>query len=246
VDVDKAYRNALKRGETVPSVHDMKLWLLDPATALKRGLLEGVYLLDLSYRYYLPLMEREKAVLFSGADYNAGEFSSRNAAFQERVSILTGRKLVLDGDLLLYHDGVPEPANSRTESGVLDLLQSQMSADQIRKDLLLEKDSAFSETRTATSLCTLFQARRKMPCAPALLPVGAANPTAENKWGMTLTPANYAYGYVKRFKNNRTMFGVASALDDSGSEAPVVNAPTETPLTAPLGDAPSPAAPSGG
>jgi Protein of unknown function (DUF1615) len=227
VDVDKAFRNARKRGESVASAHDMKMWLLDPATALRRGLLEGVYLLDLSYRYYLPLMDRDKAVLFSGADYNAGEFSSRNAAFQEEVAILTGRKLVLDGDLLLYNNGEPEAVNSRTEGGVLDLLQGQMTADQVRRDLLQEKESSFSETRTAKSLCALFETRRKMTCVAARLPVGAANPTAENKWGMTLTPANYAYGYQKRFKTNRAMYDEASA--DDSSAAPVVGAPSSTP-----------------
>ena len=222
VDVDKAYRNALKRGEPVPSVQAMKTWLLDPQTALKRGLKEGVYLLHLSYQHYVPRMERDNAVLFSGADFNAGEFSSRNAAFQEQVSILTGRKLVLDGDLLLYLGGVPDAAHSKTENGVLDLLQTQMTPDQIRRDLLLEKEPGFGDTRTAKAVCALFQNRRKMPCAPARLPVGAANPTAENKWGMTLTPANYAYGYVKRFMANRAAYDEASALD--AGEAPVVGA----------------------
>jgi hypothetical protein len=222
VDVDKAYRNALKRGEKVPSVLAMKTWLLDPETALKRGLREGVYLLHLTFQNYLPRMDRDNAVLFSAADYNAGEFSSRNAAFQDRVAILTGKKLVLDGDLLLYRGGVPDEARSKTEGGTLDLLQSQMTPEQIRRDLLLEKEPGFLETRTAQAVCVMFQNRRKSPCAPAKLPVGAANPTAENKWGMTLTPANYAYGYVKRYMANRAAYEEASALNPA--DAPTVGA----------------------
>lgn len=222
VNVEKAYRNAIKRGERVTSAQEMKGWLLDPQTALKRGLKEGVYLLDLTFRLYSAKAERDKAVLWSGADYNAGEFSSRNAAFQQRVSILARRKLVLDGDLLMYRDGVPDQARSDTESAVLDLLQSQMTADQIRRDLLLEKEPAFEETRTAQAVCALFRSRRKEPCAPATLPVGAANPTAEEKWGRSLTPANYAYGYVKRFNANRAFYDTASGLDTG--QAPVVGA----------------------
>lgn len=212
VDFDKAYRNAVKRGEKVPSVQSMKAWLLDPQTALKRGLKEGVYLLQLSYQYYFPRMPSDQAVLFSGADFNAGEYSSRNAAFQERVAILTGRKLVLDGDLLLYINGEPEAVHSKTEDGVLDVLQSEMTADQVRRDLLTEKDPGFSETRTAKAICQKFEVRRRMLCTQARLPVGASNPTAENKWGKTLTPADYAYGYVKRFRTNRAAYDEASAV----------------------------------
>jgi len=136
--------------------------------------------------------------------------------------VLTGSRLVLDGDLLMYRDGIPDPERSDTESAVEDLLQSQMSAAQIRRDLLLEKEPAFAETRTAKAVCALFRTRRRTPCAPATLPVGAANPTAEEKWGRSLTPANYAYGYVRRFIANRAFYDAASSLDTG--QAPVVGA----------------------
>jgi hypothetical protein len=213
VDFTKAYRNAIKRGEKVASPTAMKEWLLDPQTALRRGLKEGVYLLQISYRHYLPLLAPEQAVLFSGADYNAGEFSSRNAAFQERLSILTGRKLVLDGDVLLYLEGAPEAAHSKTEDAVLDALGPALSPDAIRRDLLLEKEPEFSETATAKAVCRKYEARRHMACLAARLPVGAANPTAENKWGKTLTPADYAYGYVKRYRTNRAAYDEVSAAE---------------------------------
>ena len=41
--------------------------------------------------------------------------NSRNAAFQAALARLSGKPLVLDGDLLRYRDGQPDPAPSSVE-----------------------------------------------------------------------------------------------------------------------------------
>jgi hypothetical protein len=71
------------------------------------------------------------------ADYNAGRFASRNAAFQNAVSRAAGVPLELDGDLL-----------RRTEEAALRLAgRLEMSAKEIRRDLARATDAQFEQTR---------------------------------------------------------------------------------------------------
>ncbi len=205
VNVKKAYRNARRRGENVGSPMAMRKWLLAPDTALERGLKEGIHILQQTYRFYRKRLGVEQAVFFSSADFNAGEFSSRNASFQEMVASLTGKPLVLDGDLLLYHDGTPLARRSQTEEAVSILFPTD-SPQAIRKELLLEKQAAFSTTRTWKMVCTRFQAEQNRPCLLARLPSGADNVRALIKLGRSYTPANYARACLKRFRTNRRAY----------------------------------------
>ena len=75
--------------------------------------------------------------LYRFADYNSGMYSSRNAAFQQRIATLSGESLAIDGDLLLYKDGSPISKISSTETAAIALLATAskpINAQQIRSD----------------------------------------------------------------------------------------------------------------
>jgi hypothetical protein len=85
------------------------------------GLYFGIaHLLDYSASY--------DDMAFRFADYNAGHYASRNAAFQNAVNIASGKRLELDGDLLI--EGSSEPSSTelaiRVLGGRLDLRDAQI------------------------------------------------------------------------------------------------------------------------
>lgn len=82
------------------------------------------------------------------ADFNAGRYSSRNAAFQRAVSAISGIRLSPDGDLLLYRKGVARRTPSQTMQA-LQAIASRLKMDDasIYRDLTLEKTEAFERTR---------------------------------------------------------------------------------------------------
>jgi hypothetical protein len=205
VNVSKAYRNARARGDEIKSSRHMRSLLLGKKTALERGLKEGVYLVRRSYRFYRARLSARAAVRFTAADYNSGEFSSRNAAFQARVAKLSGKALSLDGDLLVYRDGRAQELISNTEHAV-KLILPRVSRARIRKDLLLEKAPGFSDTRTVRQVCTAYKRRLEDSCRTARMPTGAGNETARLKTGRSYTPENYARAFMRRFDVNSGIY----------------------------------------
>ena len=82
-------------------------------------------------------------MLYRFADFNAGWYASRNAAFQAAVARASGIKLALDGDLIMYGS---EQAGS-TELAVRTLgKQLDMSNREIRRDLEKGDTESFSNS----------------------------------------------------------------------------------------------------
>ena len=84
--------------------------------------------------------------LYRFADFNAGQYASRNAAFQAAVSRLSGIALVLDGDLL--PPGAKEGTTGETERAAQALApRLALGAAAIRRDLEQGDQAAFERTR---------------------------------------------------------------------------------------------------
>ena len=102
------------------------------------GLYFGIkHLLDYPANYDTPL--------YRFADFNAGWYSSRNAAFQQAVAIASGRKLVRDGDLLVPGAAMDKPGTTEAALRSIDMLLG-MDAAAIRADLKRGGDTGFDET----------------------------------------------------------------------------------------------------
>lgn len=105
--------------------------------------------------------------LYRFADFNAGWYASRNAAFQRAVSQLTGIELALDGDLLVAGSLLP----SSTEKAVRTLgKQLNISETGIRRALEKGNTLAFEDTDLYADLFALADKRAGKPVPRAVLP----------------------------------------------------------------------------
>ncbi|WP_130834472.1 DUF1615 domain-containing protein [[Erwinia] mediterraneensis] len=100
--------------------------------------------------------------LYRFADFNAGWYASRNAAFQAAVARASGIDLALDGDLIIYGSDKP----GTTELAVRSLAQRiDMRPREIRRDLEKGDSASFSDTDLWQQVFTLADkmAGRQLP-----------------------------------------------------------------------------------
>ncbi|KRG67740.1 lipoprotein [Stenotrophomonas terrae] len=103
------------------------------------------------------------------ADYNAGRYASRNAAFQAAVARLTGTPLALDGDLLVPDAPIDKPG--QTERAVRSLAP-QLGLDEraIRRALAQSDSLEFSDSPLHSQVFALADARAGTTLPRAVIP----------------------------------------------------------------------------
>ena len=109
--------------------------------------------------------------LYRFADFNAGQYASRNAAFQKAVTEASGVPLVLDGDLLRYEQGEPAKEAGSTELAVRSLASRlEMTPAEIRRDLESARTMRFEASRVYTRTFELAERATGKPFARAVVP----------------------------------------------------------------------------
>jgi hypothetical protein len=136
------------------------------------------------------------AMLYRFADFNAGHYASRNAAFQRAASIVSQTKLALDGDLMLHGDRAHEA--SKTELALRKAADRlKLSPEQIRSDLQQSDEHSFEDTRLYARTFELAdKAGSGRPVARAVLPeIQLKSPKIQRKlttgWFATRVQSRY-------------------------------------------------------
>lgn len=105
------------------------------------------------------------------ADFNAGWYASRNAAFQNAVSIASGIPLDLDGDLIRHEAGEDGSDVGATELAVRTLARRwDMSDAQVRRALGRSTGIGFEETALYERVFALADRTAGRPLPRAMVP----------------------------------------------------------------------------
>jgi hypothetical protein len=106
-------------------------------------------------------------MLYRFADFNAGFYASRNAAFQNAVSLATGIPLALDGDLIDHASDRP----GATERAVRALARQLVASDaQIHRTLELGESFELEKASVYERVFELAERRQHGPLPRAMLP----------------------------------------------------------------------------
>ncbi|MEP6483967.1 MAG: DUF1615 domain-containing protein [Rudaea sp.] len=132
-------------------------------------------------------------MIFRFADFNAGLYASRNAAFQNAVSIATGTALALDGDLINY-DGDAGKTERAVRSIEHDL---DLSDSQIRRALERGDSIDFESTELYRRVYAIAEKKQHAALPRAMIPrIDLASPKITRK----LTTKWYADRVEQRYR----------------------------------------------
>ena len=134
--------------------------------------------------------------LYRFADFNAGQYASRNAAFQAVVSDISGMPLVTDGALVSHESGSSGPSD--TELALRALAgRLNVSNDEIHDALEQGKTKDFEHTQVYERVFALAERLAKRPYPRAIVPsIKLKGP----KISRTLTTSWYAHRVNARYE----------------------------------------------
>jgi Protein of unknown function (DUF1615) len=139
--------------------------------------------------------------IYRFADYNAGRYASRNAAFQKVISVLVKKPLATDGDMLLYNKDEQALAKaSATELALRIIIAANhlgIDDKKLRADLLKEKAADFPATQTYLQVRDLYARSAKQAVAFAAIPAIELN---SPKIRHRMTTQNFADSVDKRYQ----------------------------------------------
>jgi hypothetical protein len=139
---------------------------------------DGLYTRAGGLRYGVPRLWgyplSDPDVLYRFADYNAGQYASRNAAVQRGLGRLTGLHLAPDGDLLIFGpDGHPTAEDSETLRAFRAFRERfvpTLPETRLRQDLEKGKEQAFEETPSYLALRRVYREQTGGTLPAAVLP----------------------------------------------------------------------------
>lgn len=147
VAIDYAERHARER----PYPYETDASIRQEVFTRRGGMYFGIaHLLDYPADY--------PAMRFRFADFNAGHYASRNAAFQRAVAIASGRRIAIDGDLV-RHGAAPGAPPGETEAAVRSLGDRLGMGDaEIRRELELGNSAEFDRSPLLAAVYRLAEA----------------------------------------------------------------------------------------
>jgi hypothetical protein len=139
--------------------------------------------------------------IYRFADYNAGRYASRNAAFQKIIAKLSNTNLATDGDLLLYDKSQQAISTvSQSENALRTIIaahQLNFTNKQLRSQLLKEKDADFPATKIYQVIRDRYVDTIRQPITFADIPsIELNSPKIRNH----MTTKNFAESVDRRYK----------------------------------------------
>lgn len=159
MQVSIAFAEAQVRERPYP--YEIKTKVRHEVFTRRGGLYFGTaHLLD----YAAPYGEQ---MVFRFADFNAGRWASRNAAFQQAVSVASGQALDFDGDLIVPGSALDAPGSTERAVRSLGTTTLGLTEREIRRELERGDGADFERSPLWAKVFALAEQRggRKLPRA---------------------------------------------------------------------------------